>query len=157
MNETIEMRWSPCWYGQAIVNRLDTGSIPVTAAWRALEAIRLDEEPASKAGAGAARCGFESHGFRLRFEKYPGNWRRVMVCCSRQKSGPVVQRRRLLAYNQKTMVRVHPGLIDTCALRGHLVLEIAPQRPGSLRLTQVLNRYRGATRTTAPPTLQWRG
>ena len=26
------LRWSPCWYGQAAVNRRDTGSIPVAAA-----------------------------------------------------------------------------------------------------------------------------
>src|SRR5258708_38081729 len=29
-----ELRWSSCWYGQAAVNRPDTGSIPVTAALR---------------------------------------------------------------------------------------------------------------------------
>ena len=29
-----------------------------------------------------------------------------------QQHGPVVQRRRLLAYTQATMVRVHPGLLD---------------------------------------------
>ena len=28
------LRWGPCWYGQAAVTRLDTGSIPVTAALR---------------------------------------------------------------------------------------------------------------------------
>ncbi len=28
----IALRWGPCWYGQAAVNRPDTGSIPVTAA-----------------------------------------------------------------------------------------------------------------------------
>ena len=26
------MRWGPCWYGQAAVNRSDAGSIPATAA-----------------------------------------------------------------------------------------------------------------------------
>ena len=57
--------WSPCWYGQATVNLHDTGSIPVAAA-RRREVIRLDEEPASKAGVPMNRdCGFESHGFRL--------------------------------------------------------------------------------------------
>ena len=29
-----ELRWSSCWYEQAVVNRPDTGSIPVTAALR---------------------------------------------------------------------------------------------------------------------------
>ena len=28
------LQWSTCWYEQATVNRLDTGSIPVTAALR---------------------------------------------------------------------------------------------------------------------------
>src|SRR5713226_9191814 len=28
------LRWGPCWYGQAAVNRRATGSIPVTAALR---------------------------------------------------------------------------------------------------------------------------
>ena len=26
------LRWGPCWYGQAAVNRPDAGSIPATAA-----------------------------------------------------------------------------------------------------------------------------
>ena len=63
-----QMRWCSCWYGQAAVNRFDAGSIPATAAcWSPrfsvsctpegctptpTEVIRLDEEPASKAGAG---------------------------------------------------------------------------------------------------------
>ena len=60
------LRWSPCWYGQATVNRHDTGSIPVAAALTQMEVIRLDEGPASKAGVPKNRdCGFESHGFRL--------------------------------------------------------------------------------------------
>ena len=29
---TFVMRWGPCWYGQAAVNRNDAGSIPATAA-----------------------------------------------------------------------------------------------------------------------------
>ena len=29
---TSVMRWGPCWYGQAAVNRHDAGSIPATAA-----------------------------------------------------------------------------------------------------------------------------
>ena len=28
------MRWSPCWYGRAAVNRADAGSIPAAAALR---------------------------------------------------------------------------------------------------------------------------
>lgn len=63
-NRNSILRWSPCWYGPAAVNRHDTGSIPVAAACWFLEVIRLDEGPASKAGASVARCGFESHGFR---------------------------------------------------------------------------------------------
>ncbi len=86
-----------------------------------MEAIRLDEEPASKAGAGAARCGFESHGFRLVNETYRVNWRGARNSRTRQKNGPVVQRRRLLAYNQKTMVRVHPGLIRNCVPSAHRI------------------------------------
>ena len=59
------------------------------------EVIRPDEEPVLKTGQRARlACGFESHGFRS--------------------TDPVVQRRRLLAYTQTTMVRVHPGsLIQT--------------------------------------------
>ena len=87
------LRWGPCWYGRTAVNRLVAGSIPATAAgyqsrhiavdWllrapntetrkhgntetRELEVIRPDEGPVSKTGAGAPRCGFESHGFRFR-------------------------------------------------------------------------------------------
>jgi hypothetical protein len=43
-------------------------------------------------------CGFESHGFRLAHAK--------------RLHSPVVQRQRLLAYTQATMVQVHPGLLD---------------------------------------------
>ena len=31
---TDMMRWSPCWYGRAAVNRADAGSIPAAAALR---------------------------------------------------------------------------------------------------------------------------
>ncbi len=74
------LRWSSCWYEQAVVNRPVTGSIPVAAAnWKDkptgdgnrfeagramslegstpspsafMEVIRLDEEPVLKTGGG---------------------------------------------------------------------------------------------------------
>ena len=33
-NDDFVMRWSPCWYGQAAVNRPVAGSIPAAAALR---------------------------------------------------------------------------------------------------------------------------
>src|SRR6476646_4520778 len=39
----IRLRWGPCWYGQAAVNRFDTGSIPVTAAFEFSTHVPLTE------------------------------------------------------------------------------------------------------------------
>ena len=52
-----------------------------------------------KTGAVNSACGFESHGFRS------------------ETHSPVVQRQRLLAYTQATVVQVHPGLLGRIDMR----------------------------------------
>src|SRR5580704_1872165 len=42
----------------------------------------------------------------------------VASCYGSEQEDPVVQRQRLLAYNQETMVRVHPGLLSVFVRRG---------------------------------------
>ena len=59
------MRWSPCWYGQAAVNRRDTGSIPVAAAESQWKSSGWMRNLPRKQARTIVRCGFESHGFRL--------------------------------------------------------------------------------------------
>ena len=87
-----------------------------------MEAIRIGEEPAWKAGGGnLTACGFEPHGFR---SEYMGSWSNRMTPASQleirvrlpvtplEKHGPVVQRPRRLAYTQETMVQLRPGLLS---------------------------------------------
>ena len=57
------MRWVPCWYGCAAVNRADAGSIPATAALRKGKPIG-DGTP-FEAGRALLPCGFDSRSFRL--------------------------------------------------------------------------------------------
>ena len=54
----LNLRWGPCWYGQAAVNRRDAGSIPATAAFNFRALGRAAEVPAFQAGqAGSTPAG----------------------------------------------------------------------------------------------------
>jgi hypothetical protein len=64
------LRWGPCWYGQAAVNRPDTGSIPVAAAIR--KGKPTGDGNRFENGRASLPWGFNSPSFRLEHSRALG-------------------------------------------------------------------------------------
>ncbi len=119
------MRWGPCWYGQAAVNRNDAGSIPATAA--------LDETEGQAGPIQASmpdRCP-RWHPARTRTSSC--SLARSTPAPSALRLVPLAERQRFQASNLARRVRLPQGTLEMTHDPGSSLLVVMPDFESGVR------------------------